>query len=368
MNVTRGSRRSGLLLALLLLGCGEAAEQDRGAGGAAGAGGSAGSAGGAATGGSAGTSGAGGSAGAPSYPLDDTLRVTDVAMKCTHNSYHIEPANPIDDSHRYTQAPLDVQLGEQGVRGFELDIHAGAGFPVKHIPYGLDDRSTCPDLGACLGVIDGWSATHPGHHLVVVWIEMKDELDGTQRITDYDAVDQVIRAALPARLYTPDDFLRGHATPREALDAEGWPTLGETRARVAVVLLNDGEHSRAYTRDFSSLAGRAMFARAAGDQYALPWAVVTKINDPSAASAIAAAHAAGLLIASNVGEAGAPDAVNQLQLSAGLTHGSHLLCDDFPAPVAGHGYSLVLPGGTPSVCNRVTAPSECTPAAIEALP
>ncbi|MEZ4450585.1 MAG: Ca2+-dependent phosphoinositide-specific phospholipase C [Nannocystaceae bacterium] len=300
---------------------------------------------------------------------DAHLRVTDVTMRCTHNSYHIEPEDPIDDSHRYTHAPLDVQLGDQGVRAFELDVHSGDGFPVYHIPLGLDDRSTCPDLGACLGIVDAWSAAHPAHHLLVVWIEMKDELDSGILITDYDAFDGVIRGAIaPDRLYEPDAFKRGRATLREALLEEGWPTVDETRGKVMVVLLDvDLPHSRDYTFNYTSVDGRAMFARASADHYTLPWAVIAKIDDPTDADGIAAARAAGLLIASNTGGAGKSDEENALKLAAGIDNGVHMLCDDFPAPVDGMTYFLDLPGGTPSICNRQTAPLECTPAAIESL-
>ena len=299
---------------------------------------------------------------------DGQLRVTDVTMRCTHNSYHIEPPMPFDDSHRYTHKPLDVQLGEQGVRAFELDVHSGDGFPVQHIPLGIDDLSTCPDLGACLGVINTWSAANPEHHLLVVWIEIKDELDGVN-ITDYDALDAVIRGALPPeRLYEPDEFKRGRASMREALLTAGWPTLAETRGQVMLVLLDvDLPHNRDYTHHYEHIDGRAMFARASETQYELPWGVIAKIDDPGDAAAIAAARAAGLLIASNTGSAGTSDADNAARLAAGIANGSHMLCDDFPAPVPGQAYYLDLPGGTPSICNPQTAPKECTPALIEAL-
>lgn len=299
---------------------------------------------------------------------DDLLKITDITMRCTHNSYHIEPPEPFDDTHRYTHKPLDVQLGEQGVRAFELDVHSGDGFPVQHIPFGIDDLSTCPDLGACLGIINTWSAANAKHHLVVVWVEIKDELDGVT-IEDYAAFDAVIRGALPPeRLYEPDEFKRGHATMREALLAEGWPTIGETRGQVMLVLLDvDLPHNRDYTNNYTTIDGRAMFARASATQYELPWAVIAKIDNPTDAPAIAAARAAGLLIASNTGGAGSPDADNAARLAGGIANGSHMLCDDFPAAVPDQTYYLDLPGGTPSICNPQTAPKECTPAAIEAL-
>ena len=38
---------------------------------------------------------------------------------------------------------------------------------------------------------------------------------------------------------------------------------------------------------------------------------------------------------------------------------------DFPAPVAGVPYHVEMPGGSPSRCNPITAPAECTAKAIE---
>ena len=301
------------------------------------------------------------------YPLDDTLRINELAMRCTHNSYHIQRDFVLDASHDYTHQPLDVQLGELGVRAFEIDIHAGTGFPVFHIPI-VDNLTTCSDLGRCLGTIAGWSARNPDHTLVVVWIEVKDELDG-RRITNYELLDETIRTALGPILYSPDDLQGDFASPRARIDQAGWPTLGETRGRVALVLLDvDDPHSAGYTNGHTTTAGRAMFARADNEWYAAPWAVFAKVNNPSDAASIAAAHAANLMIASNVGGAGSDDASNAAGLADALTNGSHMLCDDFPAPVANRAYFLDLPGGTPSRCNQVTGSALCRPDAIEARP
>ena len=77
----------------------------------------------------------------PDY--DSDVRINEITMRCTHNSYHRRPELLADSSHDYEHAPLDVQLGEQGVRAFELDVHAGDGFPVFHIPFGVDELTNC---------------------------------------------------------------------------------------------------------------------------------------------------------------------------------------------------------------------------------
>ena len=45
-----------------------------------------------------------------------------------------------------------------------------------------------------------------------------------------------------------------------------------------------------------------------------------------------------------------------------------LYANDFPEAGSGpNGYSFAIPGGTPTRCNPVTAPPECTSEAIESL-
>lgn len=288
--------------------------------------------------------------------LDDALRFNEIAMRCTHNSYHMRPSRVGHPSHNYEHAPLDVQLGAHGVRAFEIDVHGGDGYPVLHIPR-LDPLSTCENITACLETIAAWSKAHPGHQMIVVWIEMKDELSVT-KIKDYDNFDATVERALGRnRLYTPTDFARHALSPRAALAAHGWPTVGETRDRVMLVLLDtDAPHYEGYRAD-----GRqgVMFSNARAADYTAPWAVVTKVNDPRRSVEIADALALDLLVASNVGGAEDSDDTNQERLDAALRNGSHMLCDDFPAPVEERAYWLDIPAWDPSGCNAVTAPATC---------
>lgn len=285
----------------------------------------------------------------PSYPLDDTLRINEVAMRCTHNSYHIQRPILLDDSHNYTHAPLDVQLGEQGIRAFEIDIHTGEDFPVFHIPL-ADNLSTCPNLRACLGTIATWSKANRDHSLIVVWIEMKDELDGVLRIRNYDALDAVIRASLDELLYAPDDLQGDHTSPRARLDEAGWPTLGETRGRIALVMLDTDEpHAAGYTRDFTSTAGRAMFARVDEAYYDATWAVFAKVNNSEDDAAIATAHAANLMIASNVAGAGNDEAENEAGLAGACA--TALTCSATTSPCRSRD------GATSSACPVAAPPS-----------
>ena len=107
-----------------------------------------------------------------SYPMDDTLRFTDVQAVGTHNSYHMRTEGVELDAWDYEHAPLDVQLGEQGVRQFELDICFDAAlerFEVYHAPV-IDDQTTCLALTDCVATVRAWSAAHPGHQLL--WVHL----------------------------------------------------------------------------------------------------------------------------------------------------------------------------------------------------
>ena len=70
------------------------------------------------------------------YPLDDVLRFDDLQAKGTHNSYHVQTVEIPE--WRFTHLPLDAQLGEQGIRQFELDLawneEAGR-YEVFHIAF-----------------------------------------------------------------------------------------------------------------------------------------------------------------------------------------------------------------------------------------
>jgi len=295
------------------------------------------------------------------------LTLDHVQVKGTHNSYHLEPAFPVDASHEYSHAPLAEQLGSQGVRAFELDVHEGfSEFEVYHISV-VDSETTCATLQGCLGQIANWSQGYPQHLPIVVWIEIKDQTGGFPiDAADLDTMDDVIRESVP-QLFTPDDLQADHPSVRAAIEQDGWPALDAARGQILVVLLNvDDDHAAEYTQGYTTLAGRAMFARATPPQFALPWAAIAKLGIGDDGD-IAAAHAAHLLIATNVCSAGDPDEDCAARSLAAQAAGIHMLKDDFPAPIDGKPYFLDFPDGNPARCNPVTAPPQCTSLALEDL-
>lgn len=302
-----------------------------------------------------------------SYPLDAVLRINHLQMKGTHNSYHRRPsADPIAEWD-YEHAPLTVQLAEQGVRQFELDVHYDAAekrFLVFHLP-GADDKSTCPLLADCLTELKIWSNANPGHHPLFVFLEPKDEADSvTNSLAGrFDELEAAILAVWQrSRIITPDDVRGAHATLREAVQAGGWPTLGAARGKVIFVVLEDARDGE-YTRGSSSLEGKLMFATALETD---AYGAILSINSPHDPRIEAGARA-GFIVRTMPGDRFVDGAFeSRADLEAGLAGYAHILSNDDPVAVREETYWLDLAGGNPTRCHKL-APKECTAEAIEDL-
>lgn len=305
--------------------------------------------------------------------LDDLLRLEDLQAKGSHNSYHIEPASPVDDSHRYTHATLATQLEEQGVRQFELDLHyrSGEGFEVFHLPY-VDEETTCRRFVDCMAEIRAWSDENNCHMPLLIWLEPKDEADDLDRTLEpisehYEDLESEILSVWPSdRILWPDELRRSHDTLPEAIAAEGWPTLGELRGRVIFAMLDSGEHREAYTSDAPNLAGRLLFVDS--DDPSDSYAAVFKINNAqNDAEEVRGLLEAGFVITSNVDGADRSDDENRDRSSASLEAGSNYLSTDYPAPATGRRYWFRIPDGSPARCNPLVAPGDCLSEHIESL-
>ena len=307
----------------------------------------------------------------PTTPgIADVLRLEHVQMLGTHNSYHVEAEDNQVDLFAYTHAPLAVQLEEQGVRQFEIDLHDTDGdlvFEVFHETF--DTETNCATLAACLGELETWSTANPAHHPIVVIFEVKaDPADLAEAAAVVDALDEQVLAVWPReRIVTPELVQGSEAGVGAAIRARGWPLVRDVRGRILFLLHETNELRDAYTHDGADLEGRVMFAQA--EDAGAPYASVFVVNDPEAdAAEIATLVADGFLVRTRA------DADNQEPLAgetarrdAALASGAHLISTDYPVPVDGVDYVATIPGGTPSRCNRVTAPPGCTSADVESL-
>ncbi len=299
------------------------------------------------------------------YPLDDLLRVQHLQVKGTHNSYHQAPDHDAVAEWNYSHAPLREQLSCEGVRQFELDIHqrSSGGFDVFHVPV-LDEGTSCATLRQCLGDLRSWSDASPGHHPIFVMIEPKNGYREDE-VEDYLAeLEAAIDDSWPDRLLTPDLVQGHHPDLATALAADGWPTLGEVRGHLLLWLLDRGGFSEAYTRGGTDLGGRLMFPLSEpGDPFA---AVMMRDGPEGNVEAIQALVQANYLVRTRSDSGGVEsESDGEARRDAALESGATMISTDYPAPVEGSDYWLRLPEGTPSRCNPMTAPQECSSEALE---
>jgi len=304
---------------------------------------------------------------ASAYPLDGTLRLNQIQVLGTHNSYHVAPpaGAGLTPDRGITQSSLTVQLDRQSVRQVELDVHAGhpGGLAVFHLDG--DEGTTCPTFLQCLTEVRAWSQRNRGHVPVFVLVEPKD--DPGEPVAA-DAVDAEVRKVFtPAELLTPDDVQGDAPTLREAVQARGWPALGAVRDKVAVVL-NAGVITRSsYTSGETSLRGRAMFVYS---DPASPLAAFMSVPDARLEGArIDGLVRAGYMVRTRADDSGVEARAGDLtRATAALASGAQLVSTDYPVP-APSGYVVGMPG-TPARCNPVTVGpgTPCSPRDVESLP
>lgn len=351
---------------------------------------------------------------APAYPQDGVLRLNQIQVVGTHNSYHIQPRpallqfylthlGSMAKAWQYTHPPLNEQFESQAVRQIEIDVwadpHGGLfanrvglkflnqptasgipelnqpGFKVLHIQ-DIDFESNCWTFVECLQTVKSWSDAHPGHMPIMILIEAKDDrlpipiggaavpvpIDTAQ----FDALDAEIRSVLPAsKIITPDEVRGQHATLEEAIQTDGWPTLGSTRGRVLFTLDNAAKRD-AYIAGHPSLTGRILFTNAEpGD----PDAAFVEDNDALADhDHIQQLVAAGYVVRTRA-DADTVEARNNdtRARDAAIDSGAQWVSTDYPVPdpQTGTSYQVTMPTGMPGRCNPINAPTSCTALDIE---
>jgi hypothetical protein len=295
--------------------------------------------------------------GDPADPLGDRLRLNQIQVRGTHNSYHLRPIGNPYIWWQYDMPPLAGQFDDDGIRAIELDVHAANGaFEVHHID-GEDPRSTCPLFTDCLGQIVAWSAAHPSHLPIVIFLELKS----AWRLADILAMESLARAAVPAAmLFKPDDLTAGrYDTVLDAIRNEGWPTLGQMRGKILFSLMAYQPLPYYYTYEGQNLHGRAFFISATNPES--PHAVILTLDSSlDQEQQIHDAVQQGFLVRTRAddypGKTSDPDA----SFRAALRSGAHLVMTDYPTSSTFYvGYSSVIPGGAPARCNPVSAPADC---------
>ncbi len=302
------------------------------------------------------------------HRLDDELTLKDVQALGTHNSYHIQPEIPLD-AWAYTHLPLDEQLGEQGVRQFELDIYYDVdrgGFDVYHI-FAIDQETTCETLSDCLMTLKSWSDGHRAHHPLLILIEVKGfnpEARHSELLRDLERV--ILSAWTWERILHPDIVQRDADNLRDAIQTRGWPSLGSVRGRAMFVLHDGGGLRSVYTEDQTTTSGRVLFPDSYGDIDS-PVAAYHSINNPlSGFDRIQEVVRAGHLVRTRAdADSQQATAVDYRQFEAALGSGAHFISTDYPFPGDAERYGVTIPDGSPSRCNPLVAPAMCRSLDIE---
>jgi hypothetical protein len=299
----------------------------------------------------------------PVYPRDGELRLNQLQIKGSHNSYHLPPAVPATDE-AYTMPTLTAQFTTYGVRAVELDLHYDQGeFFVYHLAV-EDPESTCPRLAACLSEINAWSAANPGHAPLVVYLDPRDETDAVKVGDHLHELEAVLLAGLPrAQVVIPDDVIGPSADLQAAIEARGWPTLGALRGKVLFVYWSFSDTAWRYADNGTSLAGRVMFvaATAPGWRHAMILGMDTAQDQEAQ---IRAAVLQGYLVRTRADDEPGRGGDFPARRDAALRSGAQAVLTDYPQGLGD--YRVDIPGGTPGRCNPVVGVVDgCTSGDVE---
>lgn len=351
-------------------------------------------------------------------PTQEKLRLNQIQVIGTHNSYHIQPSHRINSllsglgvakeltqSLEYTHLPLQQQLEFHGIRQIELDVFADpigglyanpvgpllGGFPVEsdfpqfdrnimtssglkvlHIQ-DIDYRTTCLTFISCLEEVKIWSNSNPNHAPILVLVEAKEQQIPPELSPPgipltvplpfdsaaLDAIDAEILSVFPTeKLLTPDVVRGPFETLKQAILNQGWPTLNQSKGKLMFALDNSGEIRQRYLEGHPSLQGRVLFTD-------------SMLNDAEAAffkrdnpfdSEIPELVRQGYLVLTRADadtiEARLNDSTRR---DTALASGAQFISTDYPVPdLQISPYSVSFREGTTLRCNPINSPSECS--------
>jgi hypothetical protein len=349
---------------------------------------------------------------------DACLRLNQVQVLGTHNSYHLEDPpkllsvitafdKTLGQSIEYTHPALPVQFSREGVRQIELDVFADPqggryakrrllavihepiasgiaaldkpGFKVLHAQ-DVDFNSNCLTFVDCLTVVRTWSRAHSKHLPIAILVEAKDDptvdplhmgfvVPPPLTTADFDALDAEIRSVFPAdEMITPDDVRGKHATLEEAVrSGTGWPTLAASRGKV-LFLLDQGDQRKTYIAGHPGLKGRVIFTNAAVGE---PDAAFIEMNDPTGKnrSLIEQLVREGYIVRTRSdADTVEARADNTKTRDAAIASGAQYVSTDYPAPDKAPfpgGFVVTLPDDRAWRCDPVNTGPACASAELD---
>ena len=328
---------------------------------------------------------------------DLMLKMNQVQLIGTHNSYHIAPEPGIMKIIKsvmpneaanisYTHRPLPEQLDILGMRKLELDvfhdIKGGAfatplgptmaglknwkslhpefdtesmmspGMKIIHFP-NFDFRSNTPTLKTALSELNIWSRNNNLHLPIMILIETKNTVaprkenkSGIFEMDDFRQLEkEIIEVLKPEQIITPNMVQGGHKTLNQAIRKGAWPFLGECRGKFILALDNQGTERVNYLKLHPGLQGALLFVSSPPGQ---PESAFLKINDPKGNHAeIQKRIKEGYLIRTRADSDLREGRTNDYrQMNLAFSSGAQYISTDFPEKMEGYSdYNVQWPDG-----------------------
>ncbi|MFZ5554909.1 MAG: Ca2+-dependent phosphoinositide-specific phospholipase C [Bacteroidota bacterium] len=332
----------------------------------------------------------------------DSLRINQVQVFMSHNSYRLKTYEPLYDELKRSKHPLckaflkrpwdyshhtslDSQLTVYGMRGLELDIYYDPngglfyqrkankmidektesgiealkkpGMKLMHIP-DFDYMTQHYTFTEALHVIKKWSDQHPGHLPLFIMVEAKNfhalkfmkkrfcskVLPFTKNAVD--SIDLEIKSVFgenTEKIITPDKIRGKYKTLNEAVLNNKWPLLSEARGKIIFLFMAPKKVKENYLENHFSLSGRIMFTYSDPGK---PEAAFIKLEKPERQfSEIQQLVKQGYMVRTRA-DANTKEARRNSyeRMNKALLSGAHLIATDYYIPdkrsvVAGSGWS-----------------------------
>ncbi|MFT4645360.1 MAG: hypothetical protein ACI8ZX_001776 [Planctomycetota bacterium] len=254
----------------------------------------------------------------PDQIVPNDLRLNEIQVLGSHNSYRLKPDNDIlevletlqgvlpnsfnIEELDYSHLTLKDQFEKHGIRQIELDLYqdptgglfynrigyqfvgksiqsneqklAEPGIKVMHIP-DIDFNTHYLTFIESLQAVKDFSLDFPYHLPITIMLEMK-----TETIADYlpgvgfaeaipwdqasfDNMEAEILAIFSRdQIIKPDDIRNNANTLKEGLQLNGWPTIENSRGKVMFVFTNSASQNSIYKQGAPSLENKLCFTNA----------------------------------------------------------------------------------------------------------
>jgi len=359
-----------------------------------------------------------------SHNHDNKLRMNQIQVVGTHNSYHreinrserdaFEKYVPGAENLYYSHSSWVDQLDHQSVRSFEIDLHSDTkgglyafpliwklsnltnetapfhdpnmykpGLKVFHVT-DFDTNAICHTFTECLVQLKAWSDSNPKHLPLTFDLELKNDAPAcaaggvcAEEATKWTLdrilnVDAEIRSVFPPeKLIVPDDLRHSGMTLEQSVLNYGWPTLKEARGKFMFYFDNDPDSDaniRPLYREngHESLQNRTVFTNSVeGDEDA----AFIKYNSPNITE-IQRLIRKGYLVRTRADEPiSTVLARNTTQRDEAFESAAQIVSTDFPqygmSTRWDWDYAVQLSGGRVARCNPVTAPHWCRDSMVQ---